>query len=186
MNINSVKNAAASWFAQVPLVGKICAVLAVVCLFFLIFPFTSVPEKYEVYKAKVIESDGELILNGFDLPSGLKAPDYLIDIEEKELKKVSAKLFVKAIIDEDGNIYLTSRTCPNDEIAGHLAAEIASRARTKWLVLFLVFAVAAALSSIPNLGEKAQKLWSIIAQKGKEEFAKAKEKALQKPEDTNE
>ncbi len=179
MNTNSVKNAATSWFARVPLAGKICAVLAVVCLFFLIFPFASVPEDYTVYKARVIESDGELILNGFDLPRGLKAPDYLIDQKDEE---VVNRLFVRAIVDGDENVYITSRLCPESEVEGYLAAEIASRARKKWLVLFLVFAVAAAVSSIPNVGEKAQKLWSVIAQKGKEEFAKAKEKALQKPE----
>ncbi len=183
MNTNSVKNAATSWFAQVPLVGKICAVLAVVCLFFLIFPFASVPEDYTVYKANVMEKNGELILIGMGMPKGLKAPEYLIDQKDEE---VVNRLPVRAIVDGDENVYITSRLCPESEVEGYFAAEIASRARTKWFVLFLVFAVAAALSSIPNLGEKAQKLWSIIAQKGKEEFAKAKEKALQKPEDANE
>ncbi len=182
MNTNSVKNAATSWFARVPLVGKVCAVIAVVFLFFTIFPFTGAPEKFEVYKAKVLESDGELILNGLGLPIGIKAPDHLIDMKDE---KVRNKLFVKAIIDEDENLYISSRLCPEEKLADYIAADKASSARTKWFILFLVFAVVAAVSSIPNLSEKAQKLWSIIAQKSKEEFEKAKEKALQKPEETN-
>ncbi len=169
MDTNSVKKSATSWFAKVPLVGKICAAIAVVILFFTIFPFTSAPENFAVYTARVSEKDGEFTLVGYKLPRGLKAPDHLIDRPDKVIKD---KLPVNVIIDEEENLYLSSRICSKELLPDFLAADIASNARSTRFTWFLVFAVIAVVVSIPNLGEKVQKLWSFISQKGKVEFEK--------------
>ncbi len=160
---NSVKKSATSWFAKVPLAGKICAVIAVVFLFFAIFPFTSAPEEFAVYTARVSEKDGELTLVGYKLPQGLKVPDHLIDRPNKVIKD---KLPVKVIIDNDENIYLSSRVCNKELMPEFLAADIASNARSTRLTWFFVFAVIAVVVSIPNLGDNVKKLWGSISKKG--------------------
>ncbi len=136
---------------SMPIYGKICALIAVVFLFFAIFPFASVPENAKVYQCKIWEYDGDFCLNGFGLPADLDMPNHYMDAPDKEFVFNDD---VQVVYDEDsGDVYLATTACSKDDLRAYVEDEIASSARTSRLIWFVVFG-AIAIATCPFVADK--------------------------------